>query len=268
MMTLSEIEKRFNRAMQFSFPKKKFLFVFPTVALCAIIILFSRSISLSETWMRMSLVFLAIFLASAILLSLGVFLIRIYYHEVKNLKLNITKVFSRSFEIMVGAAYLSFPLVVIFLLLWVLLGVFYFLSKIPKIGPTFDSVLAFAPFILIFCFVVLCFINICILFFVAPSIGLKMQKNLKLAKAIIKNFKVNLFRNFLAFIIGVLPIAIITLMLLVALNLTNIYFFYSDKDIDFVRWFFLSLPVSFILTPFIIFFFNFAAEMHQLFLKR
>jgi len=268
MMSFLEIEKRFNRALQFSFSKKKFLIAFPTLVLCSIIFLFGQAISLNDPWIQVSLAFLSIFVASGILLAIGVFLIRIYYHEVKNLKLSIAKVFGRSLEIMLGATYLSFPLVVIFLLLWILLGIFHFISKIPKLGFVFDSVLAFAPFALIFCLVLLCFINVCILFFVTPSVGLKKDQKLKIFKSIIMRLRTNFFSNFLAFIIGLLPLVVIASMLFITLNITNIYSFYRPASIDLVRSFFLSLPICFMLTPFTIFFFNFAAEMHQLFYKK
>jgi len=167
-----------------------------------------------------------------------------------------------------GATYLSFPLVIIFLVLWVLLGIFHFLSKIPKLGFVFDSVLAFAPFILIFCLVFLCFVNVGILFFVTPSIGLKKQQKLRIVGEVFRRLKTNIFSNFLSFIIGSLPLIIIILMLIITLNITNIYLFYEVVNVDLVRSFFLSLPICFMLTPFTIFFFNFAAEMHQLFLKK
>jgi len=267
-MTFPEIEKRFNRAMRLSFSRKKFLIAFPTLVLCAVIFLFSRTISLNDAWIHVSLTFLSIFIASGILLAVGVFLIRIYYHEVKSLKLNIAKILEKSLEIMLGAAYLSFPLVIIFLILWVLLGIFHFISKIPKLGFIFDSLLAFAPFILIFCLVVLCFFNACVLFFVSPSIGLKRQQKLKIVSNVMGRLKTNLFSNILAFIIGALPLMIVASMLLITLNITNVYSFYGFANVDLVRSFFLSLPICFMLTPFTIFFFNFAAEMHQLFFKK
>lgn len=268
MMTFSEIETRFNRAIKYTFSRKKILIGFLTLVLCAVIFIFGKTVSLNDPWMQVSLTFLSIFVASGVLLAVGVFLIRIYYHEVKSLKLNIAKIFSRSLEIMLGAAYLSFPLIVVFLILWILLGIFHFISKIPKLGFVFDSVLAFAPFILIFCLVFLCFINLGILFFAAPSIGLKKQQKLKIIGSIINRLKTNFFSNFLAFLIGILPLFIALAMIFITLRLTNVYSFYGPANIDLVRSFFVSLPICFVLTPFTVFFFNFAAEMHQLFLKK
>jgi hypothetical protein len=266
MVAIAELEKRFNRAMKLSFVKKKIIITFFTLILCSIFILFSMSIPLKDKWMQVCLIFLSIFLASSILLALGVFLIRIYYHEVKSKKLSITKIFSKSFEIIIGSTYLTFPLIITFLLLWIMLGVFNFLVKIPKLGLIIDTILAFAPFILIFCLVFLCFINICILFFITPSIGLKLQKKLIMIKILIKNINSNLFIHFFSFILGILPLAITAIMLIITFNLTTDYA-NQDKIINSVRAFFMSLPISFIMTPFTIFFFNFSAEIHQLLLK-
>ncbi|MEI6242792.1 MAG: hypothetical protein WCP39_05240, partial [Chlamydiota bacterium] len=82
-----DLELCFHRAFFLSFTKKKFLLVFPVLVLCGILVVFCRALAFgSSNWISMSMTFLPMFLSSGILLSLGVFLIRIYHHEVKNLK--------------------------------------------------------------------------------------------------------------------------------------------------------------------------------------
>ena len=69
-MTLQEIEMVFNRALKFSFSKKKLLFMFPVLLICGMMIVFCRALAIhAGQWVVLSLTFLPVFLSSGLFLS-------------------------------------------------------------------------------------------------------------------------------------------------------------------------------------------------------
>jgi hypothetical protein len=79
----------FNRALAFTFSKKKLLFVFCVLALSGLLVVFFRGLALhAGQWVKLSLTFLPIFICTGILLSTGILLIRIYHDEVKKRDVN------------------------------------------------------------------------------------------------------------------------------------------------------------------------------------
>ena len=130
-MTWNEIEHIFNRALKFSFSKQKLLFMFPVLLVCGLMTVFCRAIAIhAGQWVILSLTFLPIFLSSGLLLAAGVVLARIYHHEVKMIPLSYKKILSESWDLLIGVSYLTLPLLLSYLLLWVLMGVFYLLKEI------------------------------------------------------------------------------------------------------------------------------------------
>ena len=269
-MTLDDLEFCFNRALSYSFTKKKLFTVFPVLILCGILFGFCRTLSYgSNTWLSMSLVFLPIFLSAGILLALGIFIIRLYFHEIKKLKLSYRHVFVNSWELIIGTTYLSIPPILIYLLLWVVLGVFILLKELPGIGEFVGVVLAFAPFIIILSSILLVFVSLAILFFIAPAIALGEKEKFYLSKTVIVRLKENIFRNLIFFLISILPLGFLVGFLSYASYLTGLSFVLSENFLSIsVSWFFLMIPFCLFLTPFVIFFFNFAAETYNFSTKK
>src|SRR5262245_8810734 len=130
MMNFNHMQLMFNRAVSLSLTKKKFLLVFSVLLLCGVLVVFFRGLALdANEWFLMSLTFLPIFLCAGILLSTGIVLIRIYHDEIKKKKISYKETLSKSLEIMIGAAYFSIPIILSYLLLWMLLGVFFLLKE-------------------------------------------------------------------------------------------------------------------------------------------
>ncbi|MDE3046468.1 MAG: hypothetical protein KGJ02_07480 [Verrucomicrobiota bacterium] len=269
-MSWNEIEKAFLKAWASVFSKHKLLMSFIALSLCGILLVFCRALSIqASSWVGLSLLFLPILLSSGLLLSLGVLLVRIYSHETKGLVLKMGRLFAGSADVAIGTSYLSLPPLLIYLLLWIALGLFFLIKEIPLIGPFFNVILAFGPFLLIFCSLLLCLLNVGLLFFVAPAAAMQSAKRLHLAQRIWQSLKLHPFASFVLFFIGLLPALAIGSLLTIAAVLTNLSFSLSEPSFALaLEWFFVMLPFCALLSPTVVFFFHFSAESHQLLQRR
>lgn len=254
------IEKAFSRAMLYSFSRKKMLITFPALVLCGILIVFCKAVAYDASdWIAMSLAFLPILLSSGVLLALGVLLIRIHMHEVKGLSLSLSRLLSASTDLILATSYLSIPPVLAYLCLWIVLGFFHLLGELSSF---FTVVLAFGPFLLIFGSLLLCLFNLALLFFVAPAAAFQPQKRFALAKRVLALFQGRILSSVALFLLALLPILLVTGLLVLAALLSNSA---PEKPLSIaLEWFFIMVPFAALLTPAVIFFFNFAAESYQL----
>jgi len=265
-MTFQEIEHIFNRALQFSFSRKKLLFMFPVLVVCGLMLVFCRALAVNAgQWVVLSLTFLPVFLSSGLLLSAGVVMARVYHHEVKMIPLSFKKILSQSWELLIGVSYLTLPLLLAYLFLWMVMGIFYLLKEIPALGDVLGVILSFGPFLLVLGSLVLSVFNLFLLFFATPHIALNARLKLKLADDIYRRFKDNLFSNLALLLIGILPLLLGVGILSLAAVLTGVNFFERTETLAIaLQWFFVMIPFCAMLTPGILFFFNFAVESYAL----
>lgn len=268
-MDFSTISYIFNRALSGTFSLKKLLFVFVILALSGILVVFFRGLAWHTShWVQLSLTFLPIFLCSGILLSMGIFLIRIYHNEIKNKPIIYREILSRSWELVIGASYFSIPLILTYLFLWILLGIFVLLREIPTLGDFFSAVLSFAPFLINLGALVLCLVCLLMLFFVSPILALKGIERTLVFQVIIKRFEKDPFANIILALIALLPLIFCLILLILAAIITeSICLDCKSLSHTVIKWFFIMLPFTAFLTPAIVFFFNFAAEAHVLLFK-
>lgn len=269
-MTFEDIQLMFNRAFLLSFNKKKFLFVFAILALCGVLVVFFRGVAVgANEWMLMSLTFLPIFLCAGILLSMGIVLIRIYHDEIKLKEVSYAEVLAKSWEIMLGASYFCIPIILSYLLLWMLLGVFFLLKAIPAVGSFFSAILAFGPFLINLGSLILCVLSLALLFFVAPVIALKGLNRMQISDILSSRLKKDVFSNVLLSLIASFPLWIVGGILVLAAWMSGSVCFACETPIHQVlQWFFTMIPFTAVLAPAVIFFFNFAAESHVLIVKK
>lgn len=269
-MTFEEIEHIFNRALRFSFSKKKLLFMFPVLVICGLMLVFCRALAVGAgQWVVLSLTFLPIFLSSGLLLAAGVVLARVYHHEVKMIPLSYKKILAESWELLIGVSYLTLPLLLAYLFLWMLMGIFYLLKEIPALGDVLGVILSFGPFLLVLGSLLLSFFNLFLLFFATPHIALKSRLKLKLAEEIYSRFKENLFSNIALFVVGLIPLLLGVGILSLAAFLTGMNFFIKTETLAVaLQWFFVMIPFCAMLAPGILFFFNFAVESYALIQKK
>ncbi|MBF5059420.1 hypothetical protein [Candidatus Neptunochlamydia vexilliferae] len=265
-MTFQEIEHIFNRASKYTFSRRKLLFMFPILVVCGLMLVFCRALAVNAgQWVVLSLTFLPVFLSSGLLLAAGVVLARVYHHEVKMIPLSFKKILSQSWELLIGVSYLTFPLLLAYLFLWMVMGIFYLLKEIPALGDVLGVILAFGPFLLVLGSLALSFFNLFLLFFATPHIALNSRLKLKLAEDVYSRFKENLFTSLSLFLIGLVPLLLIVGILSLAAFLTGISFFIEAKTLAIaLQWFFVMIPFCAMLTPGILFFFNFAVESYAL----
>lgn len=265
-MNWMDIEKAFYRAGALAFSRKKMAVAFPVLVLCGILLVFCRAVAFDASdWVSLSLTFLPILLSSGILLALGVVLIRIHYHEVKQLTLYLKKLLVDSLDLIIGTSYLSFPSVLAYLLLWIVLGVFFLLKEIPGVGDFFGVVFAFGPFLLIFAALLLCLANLCILFFVSPVAALQTSRQGSLTERVLAVIRHRPLTGLALFFLSLIPISILVGLLSLAALLTNVRFLVAENSLSVaLEWFFIMLPFCALLTPAVTFFFSFAAESYQL----
>lgn len=259
----------FNRALALTFSRKKLLFVFCTLALSGLLVVFFRGLALhAGQWVKLSLTFLPIFICTGILLSMGILLIRVYHDEIKQREVNYWLILSRSWEVTIGASYFAIPIIFGYLLLWMLLGIFVLLSEIPAVGEFFDAILSFGPFLINLGTLVLCVLSLGILFFIAPLIALKGLEGGAVFQLAVKRLEKDPFANFMLMLVALLPLVLIIMLLLLAVCLTGTLSVECQNSLQTVlKWFFTMLPFTAFLTPGVIFFFNFAAEAHVLMQK-
>ncbi len=260
----------FNRSLTHTFSKKKVLFVFCVLALSGLLVVFFRGLAVNAgQWVQLSLTFLPIFICTGILLSMGVFLTRLYHDEVKRKERQYWDTLARSWTILIGAFYFAVPIIFSYLLLWVLLGIFVLLSHIPAAGEFFSAVLSFAPFLINLGTLILCLVSLALLFFIAPVIAFKGLEGQAIFYIAVRRLERDPFANVVLGCIALLPLAIVTALLVLAAFLTGSLGFEGQNSVQTViKWFFIMLPFTACLTPAVIFFFNFAAEAHVLMQKQ
>lgn len=269
-MTLNDAQSMFNRALSMTFSRNKLLLTFAVLALCGLLVVFFRALSINAgQWLFMSLAFLPYFLCAGVLLSLGILLIRIYHDEIKNRPISYSEILSKSWEVVIGASYFSIPIILSYLLLWILLGIFVLLRQVPAVGEIFGVMLAFGPFLLNLGSLVLCLLSLAMLFFVTPIVALKGLNRIYVTQTLVKRLKSDTFSNIFLLFLSIIPLLIVSALLIGAALLTGSFCYACDEPLySVLQWFFIMIPFTALLSPAVVFFFNFAAEAHVLSQKK
>lgn len=269
-MDLQDIQFMFNRAVAHTFNLKKLILVATILMMCGLLVIFFRGLAINAgQWISLSLNFLPVFLCAGVLLAAGIILTRIYHDEVKKKTVSYRTVFNRSWETMISASYLSIPIILSYILLWMLLGIFFLLNEVPGIGKFFSALLAFGPFLLNLGSLVLCLLSLSLLYFIAPLVALRGVNKIQLSQILTKRLKENLFLNLVMALIAVTPFILLFSLLLAAAALTgSICEPCNDPLYTIIQGFIVMIPFTAMLSPAVIFFFNFATEAHVIQQKR
>lgn len=268
-MNFNDLRSIFNRAISKTFNMKKLGVVSVVLALCGLLVVFCRGLSINATeWVVMSLTFLPFFLCTGVLMSMGIFLIRVYHDEIKNKDVVYGDILNKSWDVIIGASYFSIPFILSYLVLWVLLGIFVMLGAIPFVGEVFSVILAFVPFLLNVGSLVLCLLSISTLFMITPIIALNGPNRTMVTETVIRRVKKDLFSNMILAIIAIFPLAVFVIIMALAAFMTEQVCYVCNHPLQHVlQWFFIMIPFTVLLSPVVVFYFNFAAESHSL-LKR
>ena len=268
-LKLSDLQFIFNRAFTLSLSLKKNLLVFVVLALCGVFVVFCRALAIyASQWIVMSLTFLPIFLSSGLLLSTGIMLIRIYHDEVKGRDVSFTEVFAKSWEVVIGSSYFSIPVILSYLLLWVMLGLFVLLREIPGMGEFFSVIFSFGPFLLNLGSLVLCLISVGTLYLITPILALRGINRLRTSNLLMDRLKSDPFVNILLAGLALFPLVVCSLLLILAAFLTgSVCYGCNEAWQHALQWFFVMIPFTALLSPSVLFFFNMAAEAHVLIMR-
>lgn len=269
-MNFSDLELLFNRSLSHALSPKKLLLVSSVLWLGGVLTVFCRALAfLASEWMLMSLAFLPIFLGAGMLLAMGVILIRVYHDEVKKRKVSYHRIVGKSWQVALGASYFFVPVILCYLLMWMVLGVFFLLREIPSLGEVFGVMLAFGPFLINLGSLLLCLGSLGLLFFVTPAFALKSQDPLNVSHVIVYRITSDVFSNLILLAVATLPLLGVAGLLSLAAVLTGTTYVAADDAISIVlQWFFIMIPFAALLSPAVVFFFNIAAESHVLMKKR
>lgn len=261
---LSQIEKSFNRALFDSIQRKKLFFTFPCACLCGLFFVFCQIVSKSSgKWIQMFFNFLPIFLAFGVLLAVGVVLIKVYYFETKKTEHSFKKIIYCSSQMLLNIAYLALPFILAYIATWIVLGIFYLLKSIPFLGEAFGSLFAFIPFLLVLIGILLTISTLFSLFFLAPEVTLKTGLKFSLIKQLVTKLKLSFFSDLAYVLIGIAPAWISFKILSLAAKLTYSLCFSGSTEVAFAfQSLFIMIPFCALMTPSVIFFFNFSTECY------
>lgn len=267
-MELKELGILFNRALN-AFSIKKLLLVYATLICAGLFFVFFQGLGHnSGFWVKFCLALIPVYLTIGLLLPLGVFLVRIYHDEVRQRPVSYTQLMTKSWDIILSASYFSIPLVLAFLVLWFVLGIYLLLSAIPGIGEFLGVILAFVPFLLILASLLLCAAGVVALFFMAPILALREFNRQAMLKSIVKRLQNDFFSHLILIVCGLLPFAFLGGLVCLSASLMELGGFFCLGPVSRVLFcFFVMIPMAAVLTPGVAFFFNFAAEAHHLLQK-
>ncbi len=263
-MNLEVLQKLFQKAW-LSIDKRKAILVFFSLCFCGVLVVFSRVVSMNtNNWVALSLTFAPIFVIGGLLFALGVILIKAYRNQEEGISIPYLKLATQSIKTLASISYITLPMLLLCLLSWLILGVFFLLKEIPGIGDFVGVFLSFAPFVLILTSLVLVFFNVIMLFFVTPQLSTDKDIDITFFKDIQKKVSRNSLVSIMGFIIASMPLFFVLMFLVLAAILTQRSYLTSiDPLLIGLKWFFLMLPFNALLTPAVIFFFNFSFEIDK-----
>jgi len=263
---LPQLRLSFNRALSLAFSRKKLSITCASLVAAGLMMVLCKGLLTNASmWVALGLTFLFIFIDAAILLSVGIILVQVYRDEVRQIKVSYNKVIKNSLNVLLEVPFFSVPLIVGYLVLWLVLGLFFLVEKIPALGEILGIMLSFAPFLLVLFFILLCLLHIVVLFFLPPAVALSRLTRLRAFKMIFSRITSDFFTNILLLSLAFIPVVIVTgVLVLTAFLCTppNIEAFSVLGST--VRWFFIMVPFAIVLAPAVSFFFNFSAEAYIL----
>lgn len=265
-----EIEQAFNRALLFTLVRKKFFLIFPTLLLGGIIVVLSHMLWVgSNPWVRASLAFVPGFLIMAFFLAIAIPLIRLYRDEVTQKPVSVNQTLRNSWKLMGSISSLILPVVTAYLVLWFILGIFYLLKNLPVMGEALAGILSFGPFLLIAGSLVLCVVSFALLFFLTPVVALRSMMSWELAEDVLKGIGKEPFLHAILLFIGLFPIVLVVAFLILAATLTGMTYFITERTWAIaLQWFVIMIPFAALISPIMLFFFNFAGESFMILQRR
>lgn len=236
----------------YSFSKPKLLVTNFFLVLCLIVYLFFQNLSSDSLWMKIICFYTPLFLINALLYCMGIFL-SVIQEEKENGK----RIWVKASKKIGASLHLSLLPILLFLGIWLLLGVFYLLQSIPVLGFFFDVFLAFIPFLLGFFTVILLSYQLLLLFYFIKPIEEKRRGWVRATAFKIKKAPIEaLFYP----IMGFIPIGVFYFISKLSFGFIPYPSFLFPLYLT-IRTFFLFLSILVISSVFVLGFFQFSFEV-------
>ena len=257
---MQDFERTFLLAWNGAFSRLRLLLAFSALVASGLLFVFCSAISMQASpWVVLSLRFLPFFASSGLLLGAGVLIAKIHFHERKGLKLSLGRLLMGSADLVIGTSYLALPPLLLYFILWLGMGMVCFLQQLPVLGPFFQVFFSFAPFLILALTLCLGLISLALLFWVAPIAARGALKRLSLVREIALIFTRRPLFAISSFAIACLPLLIIGGILgLSAVMADHTLAASHESYLRPLEWFFMMLPFAALLSPPLIFFFQFA----------
>lgn len=261
---MNDLKNGANRAMAYVWEGKKIIITATMIFLIGLLMTFFQGVAIhAGLWWNLSLSLIPFFIGVALLLSTGILIIRFYHDEIKQKGTTFAEVMNRSVDIVMAGAYFAVPFVLGLILLWAALGVFVLLSQAPGIGPYMGGVFAFIPFVLNAAILFLILVALWGLFYVSPVMALRGMDRTYLLEDLWIRVKGDFFSHLIWFMAGIVPLYVSYYLLMSALRFTQLMLGLREGVASsMLGWFSMAIPFSLLLAPFVIFFFQLAAEAH------
>lgn len=255
-MTLMQLSKMFGRAFSYTLERKKNVFLFSMLTFAGIFILFFKGVALfADGWWRDEFNFFPLFISLGFILAAEVILVRLYAAQREGQPLEFRKTVAKSWELCFRISYFALPYLVLYLLFWVLTHLFFLLHAVPVVGTFLTIALSFAPFVLNLATLMLVMSAFFLCFYVCPYFALGSSKG-----QLMSRLRGNAFFIVLLFLIALIPVWLVYQVLtFAAIGTIDVQIGSMGKI---VQSFVVMLPYLAVLTPIVVFFFNFAVEVH------
>ncbi len=269
-MKFSDLESMCQRASLHTLGKTKVSVTTLALLLSGLFCLFCLSLATNaQPWMALALGFLPLFITPAILMGLGVVLIRSFHDEVKQRDSGIAALFVQSWDAAIRASFIFVPLLLTFLVAWIAEGIFLLVQQLPFIGEIIATLLAFVPFLLNLGAVLLSLTGLYLLFVLTPSMSLKSFAAEGMLEQILVSCRRHVLLRCTMLLVSLLPFLLSCGLLAIAGKVTASVLTSSPNDLQFlIQCFVMMIPMGVILAPSVIFFFNMATETEIYLLKQ
>lgn len=261
---MNNLKNGANRALAYAWEGKKIFITAIMIFLVGLLMTFFQGVAIHVgVWWNLSLSLIPFFIGAALLLSTGILIIRLYHDEIKQKGTTLAEVMNRSADIVMAGAYFAVPFVLGLVLLWAGLGVFVLLSQAPGVGLYIGGIFAFAPFVLNTAILFLILAVLWGLFYVSPVMALRGMDRTYLLEDLWTRVKSDFFSHVIWFMVGIIPLYVSYHLLVSALQFTQLMLGLREGVASsMLGWFSMAIPFSLFLAPFVVFFFQLAAEAH------
>ncbi|HRW59004.1 MAG TPA: hypothetical protein P5048_05270, partial [Chlamydiales bacterium] len=224
--------------------------------------------SKGNLWTQLGLMIVPFLVFLALLITLGLFQIRLYQKYLKQEKIHIIEMWQNSFSDMKKVFLSTMPLIVLFVALWMMLGIAWGMAKFPGIGAFFGVFFSFIPFVIVLASFFLILLLGASLFFVTPYFVDQKKKKMQIFNALLQNFMHKPFSHFLLFVAGFLPLFFTTFFVFLAVYVVGQLYFVGPSILyQSIYSLFLMIPISICFTPVLNFLYFFAYESYKILSK-